>query len=241
MASPSVCPNPDCPKVFPSSRAAFVRLGNSKKCKAWDRQSRSQPLVAVDDSDSDEGFDDEPIHLPWRNFIPLPKWAQPAHLSDFQMPTVSATDPLDPDTDVGPQPSADVTAPKAATSKADKPPFVRYDHPTAGSSHGEGKTVLDEIRSDAAGTERENNMYHPFRDSDDFEMGAWLIQSGIPMAEIDNFLRLPWVVRFCCLLPGLNSLVFNRLRSTGISRSSPPKTFIRRSLLCPNRLPGRSG
>lgn len=71
-----------------------------------------------------------------------------------------------------------------------KEPIKEF-HPTAADTYGVGKTVLDEIHeSDQFAKQRGENVYFPFASKEDWEMGAWLIQSGLSMAEIDKFLKL---------------------------------------------------
>ncbi len=65
-------------------------------------------------------------------------------------------------------------------------------HPTAGKVFGKARTTLEDIDFDSP-KERKDNMYHPFISSDDFEVAAWLSQSGASMAYIDKFLKLPFV------------------------------------------------
>lgn len=65
-------------------------------------------------------------------------------------------------------------------------------HPTAGKVFGKARTILEEINYNSS-DERKKNIYHPFISSEDFEVGAWLSQSGAPMSQIDKFLKLPYV------------------------------------------------
>lgn len=67
-------------------------------------------------------------------------------------------------------------------------------HPTAADTYGRGKTILEEIHhSDQFAKQRNGNIYYPFVSKEDWEVAAWLIESGLSMAEIDKFLNLPFV------------------------------------------------
>lgn len=211
MPSRPRCPNPECLKPFQTVTAVFVHLGRAKKCKAWDRKTNTQ--FDEDSSDwegcfTDSSFDEETAILPWRKTKPLPKRAQrfdfevpveaahnyPLPVVDAEAPNGSVQTVDQPAANGGVQPIADAPTANSIqpTASINKSPVIDK-HPSAGESFGEGKTIIDEILSESLGTEREQNIFHPFRDSDDFEMGAWLIKSGISMAEIDKFLKLPWV------------------------------------------------
>lgn len=203
MGKSNVCPNPECLRHFDDPKAAFVHLGNSRKCRAWERQWNNDIFEGFSDSDAghtDSSFDEENVCLPWRKIAPLPKRAQSL---DSEVPDgFKAMFPVDeepPDGAVASPPHANEpelanpTSEDTSATSSTKPSYIKDVHPTAAHSSTGGETILDKIRSDSIGTEREKNLYHPFRDSDDFEMGAWLIRSGISMAEIDKFLKLPWV------------------------------------------------
>ncbi len=57
-------------------------------------------------------------------------------------------------------------------------------------------TVLEEIRkSDQFAEQRWGNIYYPFASKEDWEVAAWLIESGLSMGEIDKFLKLAFVSR----------------------------------------------
>ncbi len=184
------CPNPNCLKDFPTSRAAFVHLGNSTKCKSWEKISISRRFEETSDSEDTESTPDVTVvKLPWRKIKPLPERAPKF---EFQVPIIPEDQAP---TDRG-ETNGETSAPLESashlppTTPSVQPSRVIDEHPNAGYAFGSGQTILDQIREDP---QRQENMFHPFRDSDDFEMGAWLIQSGISMAEIDNFLKLPWV------------------------------------------------
>ena len=51
--------------------------------------------------------------------------------------------------------------------------------------------------SERRSTEGSGNVFYPFANEIDFELGAWLHESGLSMAKIDEFLKLQYV-RFIC-------------------------------------------
>lgn len=64
----------------------------------------------------------------------------------------------------------------------------------AGREYGEGRHTLKELDTvDMYRKERVECLYYPFRNEDDFELGAWLLESGVSMEDIDKFLKLPSV------------------------------------------------
>lgn len=82
------------------------------------------------------------------------------------------------------------TGSSAASTDLPKEPFEEF-HPVAADTYGTGKTVMEQIQhSDQYAKQRDRNIYHPFVSKEDWEMAAWLIESGLSMAEIDKFLHL---------------------------------------------------
>ncbi len=65
-------------------------------------------------------------------------------------------------------------------------------YPGAGRDYGKGRHILQEVDAqDMYPQERAKCLYYPFKNEDDFDMGAWLMESGASMAHIDSFLKLP--------------------------------------------------
>ena len=56
-----------------------------------------------------------------------------------------------------------------------------------------GDTFMDRFDKDRFAGERKQNIYYPFADRDDWEMGYWLLNSGLSMAAINKFLSLKLV------------------------------------------------
>ncbi len=67
-------------------------------------------------------------------------------------------------------------------------------YPGAVKVFGKGIDTLQDVDNmDMYAEERKKNIFHPFKDADDFAMAAWLNESGASMAYIDEFLKLPMV------------------------------------------------
>lgn len=62
--------------------------------------------------------------------------------------------------------------------------------PEAGQTYGDGPTFMDLFDTDRYASQRVNNTYYPFHTKGDWEMGSWLLRSGLSMRAINDFLRL---------------------------------------------------
>ncbi|KZP33945.1 hypothetical protein FIBSPDRAFT_698382, partial [Athelia psychrophila] len=60
----------------------------------------------------------------------------------------------------------------------------------AGQTYGDGQTFMDLFNTDCYTGQRANNVYYPFCTKGDWEMGSWLLQSGLSMCAINDFLKL---------------------------------------------------
>ncbi|KAG2133031.1 hypothetical protein DEU56DRAFT_757250 [Suillus clintonianus] len=60
-------------------------------------------------------------------------------------------------------------------------------------SYGRGYTFLDLFNSDNNSKHRAMNPYYPFSGWKDWEVGSWLLRSGLSMGKIDNFLLLEMI------------------------------------------------
>ena len=72
---------------------------------------------------------------------------------------------------------------------ADNGPFKDV-FPGASARYGRGPTFMENFDSDRFSEERAVNPYYPFASRSDWEMGAWLLRSGLSMAAINEFLSL---------------------------------------------------
>ena len=66
-------------------------------------------------------------------------------------------------------------------------------YPEAAHVYGKGHTFMDVYDADKYTDKRKENLYYPFASKQDWEMGSWLLQSGLSMAAIDQFLHLQLV------------------------------------------------
>jgi hypothetical protein len=66
-------------------------------------------------------------------------------------------------------------------------------YPGAARVYGKGHTFMDVFDADQFANERKENLYYPFASKQDWEIGSWLLRSGLSMPAIDQFLRLQLV------------------------------------------------
>lgn len=97
-----------------------------------------------------------------------------------------------------PEGAADPPSEPDGEDKRHKPslPGTRTEwHPHGGRTFGRRKDIFEKIRTDSAtdGKTREHNVYHPFRDEMDYQMGRHLSKLNIPMTELDDLLKLKFV------------------------------------------------
>ena len=88
---------------------------------------------------------------------------------DFDMPDVSTHSPF----------------PEAVSN-------IEY-YPGASSTYGQGTTFMSEFFTDKYAHLRHENIFYPFASQEDWQLGSWLLRSGLSMAAIDSFLSLELV------------------------------------------------
>lgn len=66
-------------------------------------------------------------------------------------------------------------------------------YPGASQAFPGGKTFMDDFFSDKHRSLHKDNLFYPFASQEDWQLGSWLLQSGVSMAGIDNFLKLDLV------------------------------------------------
>ncbi|KAG1865732.1 hypothetical protein C8R48DRAFT_747731 [Suillus tomentosus] len=66
-------------------------------------------------------------------------------------------------------------------------------YPDCARSYGRGYTFLDVFNSDENSKHRAMNPYYPFSGQKDWEVGSWLLHSGLSMGKIDSFLSLDMI------------------------------------------------
>lgn len=82
--------------------------------------------------------------------------------------------------------------PPHSNSNPDFPTNVEY-HPCVPQVFPGGKTFMSEFFSDQYGSLRQENLYYPFASREEWQLGSWLLRSGLSMAMIDSFLSLDLV------------------------------------------------
>ncbi|KAG2124666.1 hypothetical protein DEU56DRAFT_873241 [Suillus clintonianus] len=66
-------------------------------------------------------------------------------------------------------------------------------YPDCAQSYGRGYTFLDLFNSDENSKHRATNLYYPFSSWKDWEVGSWLLRSGLSMGKINSFLSLEMI------------------------------------------------
>lgn len=66
---------------------------------------------------------------------------------------------------------------------------------TAGKIFGHGRSFVERFNDDSYATYRVQNPYYPFADQQEWELGSFLLGSGMSMQKLDEFLKLKLV--FC--------------------------------------------
>ncbi|KAI5986479.1 hypothetical protein EDD15DRAFT_2373187 [Pisolithus albus] len=70
--------------------------------------------------------------------------------------------------------------------------FIEY-FPGAAQTYKGGSTFINKFDADEFGQQRSSNIYYPFASRGDWELGSWLLRSGLSMGAIDVFLSLDLV------------------------------------------------
>jgi hypothetical protein len=99
------------------------------------------------------------------------------------------TDSLEPDSEEA------LDRPDPVGNMGHIPPIDQHRnfHPEAARVYGTGHTFMNVFDADKYADKRKENLYYPFASKQDWEMGAWLLRSGLSMPAIDQFLRLQLV------------------------------------------------
>lgn len=73
-------------------------------------------------------------------------------------------------------------------------PELRQEYyPGAGICYGRGRSFLDNFSADAFSEIRKEYLYYPFASRRDWEVGSWLMRSGLSMAAVSEFLAMDFV------------------------------------------------
>ena len=71
--------------------------------------------------------------------------------------------------------------------------------PDAACVYNGGFTFMNQFDADPFSALRKTNFYYPFTSWQDWELGSWLLQSGLSLVAIDKFLSLELVCQSHCL------------------------------------------
>lgn len=75
-----------------------------------------------------------------------------------------------------------------------RPQLFRTSYPGASEVHGHAKSFMDRLNDDKYAPYRIHNPYYPFANQEEWELGSFLLQSGMSMQKIDEYLRLTLVI-----------------------------------------------
>ena len=96
-----------------------------------------------------------------------------------------------------PSPPATDSEPSGCTNlNHPHPQPFRTEFPTAGKIYGCTKSFIDRFHDDKYASYRAQNPYYPFADQEEWELGSFLLSSGMSMQKVDEFLRLKLVFYF---------------------------------------------
>ncbi|KAG1854018.1 hypothetical protein F4604DRAFT_1686206 [Suillus subluteus] len=65
-------------------------------------------------------------------------------------------------------------------------------YPNCAQSYSRGHTFLDLFNLDENSKHHVTNPYYPFSSQKDWQVGSWLLHSGLSMGKIDSFLCSRW-------------------------------------------------
>jgi len=110
-------------------------------------------------------------------------------------------------------PTADSELPGCTTPNRPQP--FRTEFPTAGKIYGCTKSFIDRFHDDKYTSYRTQNPYYPFADREEWELGSFLLGSGMSMRKVDEFLRLKLVFFFGHLFTSLTDSI--QIKDAGIT------------------------
>ena len=66
-------------------------------------------------------------------------------------------------------------------------------YPGVSSTYGQGTTFMSEFFTNKYAHLRHENIFYPFASKEDWQLGSWLLRSGLSIAAMDSFLSLELV------------------------------------------------
>jgi len=121
--------------------------------------------------------------------------------ANFASPPPEAMDDMD---NMPPSPPSTNPEPPQPTTPdySHLQPFCT-EFPAAGKIHGLAESFVDRLQNDKYASFRVQNPYYPFADKDEWELGSFLLSSGMSMQKVDEFLKLKLVLIYfgCPFIP----------------------------------------
>jgi hypothetical protein len=173
---------PDCGKRFANETNVLRHLNQPSNACGTLLQARNSPLLQADEPRANTLTQAATGLL--HSDLPFQSHSHPwppndDHLGDYDQNSAD----FDMDID-----EEDLLPPRA-DSNEDSAQYVEY-HPSTSHVFPGGKTFMDNFFSDANGSLRRANVFYPFASEEDWQLGSWLLRSGLSMAAIDKFLAL---------------------------------------------------
>lgn len=109
-------------------------------------------------------------------------------LDDTQEPWEDEACAIHPHPDAGEVFDMDVDVGAVGPGVSDAEYFPHATHVYDG-----GLTFMDQFDTDPFSAQRKMNLYYPFASRQDWELGSWLLRSGLSLVAIDKFLSLELV------------------------------------------------
>ena len=114
-------------------------------------------------------------------------------------PPLCSVSPLPPDPIDDLEPIIDMDdaplSPPPVGSEVD-PQLHCMGFPAASKTYGRGKSFVDCLNNDKFTPYQVQNPHYPFADQEEWELGLFLLCSGMSMQKVDEFLRLKLVLEF---------------------------------------------
>ena len=155
--------------------------GGKKRKRDLDQQAGQVPCPFCGSH-----FKDVLRHLNHRNSKCTSWFALPSDLT--RSPSPQQPELVEPIGDTPPPPAGDPEPTPNSTSTS--PQSLRKDFPGASKIYGREKSFIERFNEDKYASRRVQNPYYPFADREEWELGSFLLRSGLSMAKVDEFLKL---------------------------------------------------
>ena len=137
---------------------------------------------------------------------PLKNLAPPCSLDPHNfMDETDSTYEMDSTYDTYPPPPI-VNPEHARDASPNHPQLLQIEFSTAGKIYGHMKTFVDRFNDDKHASYWTQNPYYPFADQEEWELGSFLLGSGLSIQKVDEFLKLKLVSHLYHPFPSLADL-----------------------------------